>query len=114
MTAAMKVLLGLLLSSQLLACIHSKPAAEPQPESKTVNQMDGISGVVHEQPSPQGLYWQLRYEDAEGPHLLIPIDLPEEFQKDGLKVVFKFHLSRIQQLPDQAGQPCVLEDIRHQ
>jgi len=106
----MKVLLSTLFSTQLFACVHSKP--QPEPQSTTVNQSDGIEGVVTQEASPQGAYWLLRYEDAEGRHLLLPIDLADEYKVDGLKVVFKYHLSRVQQRPDQAGQPCVVEEMR--
>jgi len=110
MSSPLKVLLSLLITTQLCACAHSK--SQPERQTQPAAQTDGIVGTVVQAPSPEGAYWQLRYEDAEGQHILIPVELADEFKVDGLTVVFKYHLSRMQQRPDQAGQPCVVEEMR--
>lgn len=51
-------------------------------------------------------------EDPSEKRLLLPIELEESYQKEGLQIEFRFHTSRIKQENCFNAQPVVIESIR--
>lgn len=91
----------------LLGCTASKPTTNIEPELEEGKYI----GLVTNQFEQDGCEWLIQFNDGAEDKYLIPVYLEEDFKKNGLKVVFSFHYSRISQDNCQMGQPAVLEEI---
>ena len=106
--SALMVIVSALFFLLLLGCTASKPTTKLQPELEEGKYI----GLVTNQFEQQGCEWLIQFNDGVEDKYLIPIQLEQDFKKNGLKVVFSFHYSRISQGNCQMGQPAVLEEIK--
>lgn len=106
--SALMVIVSALCLLLLLGCRVSKPTTKLKPELEEGEYI----GTVTNQFEQQGCEWLIQFNDGVEDKYLIPIQLEQDFKKNGLKVVFSFHYSRISQGNCQMGQPAVLEDIK--
>ena len=105
--SALMVIVSALCFLLQLGCTASKPTTKLKPELEEGEYI----GTVTNQFEQQGCEWLIQFNDGVEDKYLIPVQLEEEFKKNGLKVVFSFHYSRISQGDCQMGQPAVLEEI---
>jgi hypothetical protein len=104
--SALVVFASALLVLFVSSCATNKPSVSQESEldkGKTL-------GVVTNEFEKDGCLWLIKLEGQNDTYL-IPVQLEDKFKKNGLKVEFAFHYSRISQGACQIGQPAVLEDI---
>ena len=100
--------IGALFFLSLEACVCHKPPMLPTDSSD-----DSFThGVVTNEFEKDGCAWLIQFNDGVEGKYLIPVQLEDEFKKNGLKIAFTFHYSRISQGVCQMGQPVVLEEIK--
>jgi len=87
-------------------CVSTKTSETPKVELEEGRYI----GVVTSEYAKDGCAWLIRFHEGEEEKLLIPVQFPEEFKKDGQQIEFSYHLSRISQGECQQGQPAVLEE----
>lgn len=98
---------GMLVVLHISGCVFNKPSVSLEGENEEAE----FDGVVTNKFQKEGCDWLIKYEEGAEDKFLIPVALDDEFKKDGLKVEFRFHLSRISQGDCQMGQPAVIEHI---
>ena len=106
--SALMVIVSALCFLLLLGCKARKPTTKLEPELEKGKYI----GTVTNQFEQQGCEWLIQFNDGVEDKYLIPIQLEHDFKKNGMKVVFSFHYSRISQGNCQMGQPAVLEEIK--
>ncbi|MCB9205652.1 MAG: hypothetical protein H6603_11790 [Flavobacteriales bacterium] len=84
----------------------------PSVSSEVGLEQDEYAGSITNEFETDGCPWLIQYNDGHEDRYLIPVQLDQEFKKNGLKVQFRFHYSRILQADCQMGQPAVLEQIK--
>ena len=105
--SALLFFMGALFLFGLPACAPTKPSVQADAKSEQTK----LQGVVTNEFAKDGCPWLVTYQDGTEEKYLIPVQLEERFKKNGLKLAFTFHYSRIMQADCQMGQPAVLEEI---
>lgn len=106
-SSALVILIGALFISSHYGCVMKKPSVKLDNESEE----DEYVGIITNEFEKDGCPWLIVYNDGVEDKYLIPVQLDDAFKKNGLKVEFEFHYSRIAQGDCQMGQPAVLEEI---
>jgi hypothetical protein len=104
-------LVFLLIVALVLSSSSCQQVVESNPEKEEVSETTGTLAVVTTEFSDEGCPFLLEIEENGKKVLLMPIELDEEFKKDGLRVSIEFHFSRIMQSECQKGRPIVLDSI---
>lgn len=98
---------GMLVVLHISGCVFNKPSVSLEGENEEAE----FDGVVTNEFLKDGCPWLIKYQEGTEDRYLIPVQLDNDLKKNGLKVKFRFHLSRIAQGDCQIGQPAVIEDI---
>ena len=106
--SALMVSVSALFFLLVIGCASNKTSIKLKPESEVEN----YAGVITNEFGQQGCSWLIKYTDGSEDKYLIPVQLEEEYKKNGQKIEFSFHLSRINQGDCQFGQTAVLEGIK--
>ncbi len=99
--------IGALFLFVLAACNSTKPV----PTSEAVLLEGRYLGHITTEFAADGCPFILTYTDGSEEKYLIPVQLEEQYQRNGLQLEFGFHYSRIKQGDCQKGQPAVLEAV---
>jgi hypothetical protein len=105
--SALMIFISALFFLLAMGCASNKPSVKPEAELKEGKYV----GVVTNEFVLKGCSWLIKYNDGTDYKYLIPVQLEEQFKKNGLEIELSFHLSRISQGKCQIGQPAVLESI---
>ncbi|MCF8464617.1 MAG: hypothetical protein K9G41_07245 [Flavobacteriales bacterium] len=99
--------IGALFLFLLAACNSTKPV----PTLEAVLAEGRYLGHITTEFAAEGCPFILKYMDGGEEKYLIPVQLEEQYQLNGLQLEFGFHFSRIMQGDCQKGQPAVLEMV---
>ncbi|MCF8460337.1 MAG: hypothetical protein K9G46_06410 [Flavobacteriales bacterium] len=99
--------IGALFLFVLAACNTNKPVSV----SEAVLLEGRYLGYITTEFAADGCPFILTYTDGSEEKYLIPVQLEEQYQRNGLQLEFGFHYSRIMQGDCQKGQPAVLEAV---
>ncbi len=99
--------IGALFLFALTLCNSTKPV----PTSEAVLAEGRYLGHITTAFADEGCPFILTYTDGSEEKYLIPVQLEEQYQQNGLQMEFGFHYSRIMQDDCQKGQPAVLEAV---
>ncbi|MCF8277795.1 MAG: hypothetical protein K9J17_13760 [Flavobacteriales bacterium] len=108
LNSALALVASALFLFALVGCVPTKPSVSLSGESDE----EGYFGEVTTKFAKDGCPILIQYKEGTELKYLIPVQLDEQFKKNGLKVNFTFHYSRIAQGECQIGQPAVLEEIK--
>lgn len=102
------------MSTVVLSSSSCEEAAQSDttPVEEELSGETGISAIVTSEYADEGCTFLLQIEEEREKVLLMPIELDEEFKKDGLKVSIQFHFSRVMQSECQKGRPIVIDSIK--
>jgi hypothetical protein len=102
----------LVLSLGLLISCASTKANQLEENGLNTSEPMGVEGIITNNYREQGCAFLFEFTDPEGNERLVrPLQLDEEFKKDGLKVRIDFRMSRASNDGCDLAHPVIVESI---
>ena len=101
-----------MIAAVVMSCCSCKRSVKSNSRGEEVFHQRGTLAIVTTDFSDKGCPFLLEIEENAEKVLLMPIELPEEFKKDCLRVSIRFQFSRIMQSECQKGRPIILNSIK--